>query len=274
MAGKFHINSNNESQPCRATTRACRFGEDNHFESASDAKVESERRLEQEFGESVTLKKAPVKRKSTSKPKSQEKQIKPKGILGEKVALIKPEKFKELPFDKQVSTIARAYGYKGKMPSTLTYIPKFPGSRNWGNDVYSGDLVQTEDGKLGIYYSGPSTDTDWIMDPITGKTIKRKPGYGIRVVENVSFTNSRHRKRSMSMPTDFDIDEQLEKNYPNRERLKTAKADLEVRIQKEQIRIQRTLDDNRARADAAQREADKEAKSLRSRLMRILRLSE
>lgn len=64
MTGKFHINSNNESQPCRATVRSCRFGEDSHFENETDARAESEIRLKQEFGEVQSLKKQPTKLKN------------------------------------------------------------------------------------------------------------------------------------------------------------------------------------------------------------------
>ena len=42
MTQKFHINSKGEPKPCKATKRACRFGE--HFESMADAQkfVESQ----------------------------------------------------------------------------------------------------------------------------------------------------------------------------------------------------------------------------------------
>lgn len=37
MANKFHVNSKGELRPCSANKRACRFSEDNHFNSMSEA---------------------------------------------------------------------------------------------------------------------------------------------------------------------------------------------------------------------------------------------
>lgn len=34
---KFHVNSKGEVKPCRATVRECRYGDNNHFNSVSDA---------------------------------------------------------------------------------------------------------------------------------------------------------------------------------------------------------------------------------------------
>lgn len=60
---KFHINGNSEAKPCTATKRACRFGAEDHFDSAKDAIAEAERRVREETGESTvsTLKGNPAK---------------------------------------------------------------------------------------------------------------------------------------------------------------------------------------------------------------------
>lgn len=50
---KYHINGNSEAKPCTATKRACRFGSEDHFDSAKDAMAEAERRVQKETGEST-----------------------------------------------------------------------------------------------------------------------------------------------------------------------------------------------------------------------------
>lgn len=50
---KFHINSKGDVALCRAVKRACRFGEDSHFESFSEAVEKSEKRLSDDAGSSI-----------------------------------------------------------------------------------------------------------------------------------------------------------------------------------------------------------------------------
>lgn len=50
---KFHINSKGDAAPCKATKRACRFGENDHFSSLNEAIRESESRLSNQFGGDV-----------------------------------------------------------------------------------------------------------------------------------------------------------------------------------------------------------------------------
>jgi hypothetical protein len=58
---KFHVNGNSEAKPCTATKRACRFGSEDHFDSAKDAMAEAERRVREDTGESTvaTLRNTP-----------------------------------------------------------------------------------------------------------------------------------------------------------------------------------------------------------------------
>lgn len=60
MSQKFHINSAGDVRVCNATTRPCRFGEDEHFTDRNEARKAIEAKLEQENGET----------KSFSKPKT------------------------------------------------------------------------------------------------------------------------------------------------------------------------------------------------------------
>lgn len=50
---KFHINSKGDVASCRATKRACRFGEDSHFENFSEALIASEKRLAEDSGSNI-----------------------------------------------------------------------------------------------------------------------------------------------------------------------------------------------------------------------------
>lgn len=50
---KFHINSKGDVAPCRATKRACRFGEADHFGNIAEAVRESEKRLTEHAGGNI-----------------------------------------------------------------------------------------------------------------------------------------------------------------------------------------------------------------------------
>lgn len=51
--GKFHINGNHEAKACNARKRACRFGDNDHYENQAEAVKEAERRGKEEQGGSL-----------------------------------------------------------------------------------------------------------------------------------------------------------------------------------------------------------------------------
>lgn len=52
MAQKFHINDSGVAGPCKATKKACRFGEENHYDNGKDAIAAAERKLQSETNSS------------------------------------------------------------------------------------------------------------------------------------------------------------------------------------------------------------------------------
>jgi hypothetical protein len=82
---KYHVNGNSEAKPCKATKRACRFGSDDHFDSAKDAMAEAERRVQKETGQSTvaTIRNSPAE----SHMNLQERRIRfPKVVDSESIA--------------------------------------------------------------------------------------------------------------------------------------------------------------------------------------------
>lgn len=72
---KFHINSKGDAAPCKATKRACRFGEKDHFTSITDAVQEAERRLSDQSGGNIKSHKRETSEKEDSNKISRVKNI-------------------------------------------------------------------------------------------------------------------------------------------------------------------------------------------------------
>lgn len=42
---KFHINANGDAKPCKATVKACKFGDSDHFDNPFSARAAAEQRM-------------------------------------------------------------------------------------------------------------------------------------------------------------------------------------------------------------------------------------
>lgn len=110
---KFHINSKGDAAPCKATKRACRFGEKDHFTSVTDAIQESERRLSDQAGGNIQSHKKEASEKEASNEISRVKNI--NNLVNSKSRLEdfgKSVRFYDNSTIEDVETTARNAAYK------------------------------------------------------------------------------------------------------------------------------------------------------------------